>query len=574
MERKRLRTRTGLVHLLLVTALGVGSAAGCSNSLDKARTAWADGEGDFEEAEPLYKEAIAQPKTTDEAKAELAAIYCQMARPLIKGKAKQADALYAKALEIDPGNEEALEGRARALMARQMPDKALEIIEPAAAKGDCRACKRLLAVLLIDRGDRWAHAGYLEQAEADYDRSLKIIPNATVALQVAKIRISRKNTDGAAAALEPATVLIGPADTSAREHFLEMRKQVVLMALAEDKPELADKLLDLAPTGVGADEQAALALEVAGEARRLGKPDAAIERLEGMVEANNQGKLKVSAQRKADMFDKLIALYVGRSSAKLAKGDVAGSDADLARALEIRPGDPLLQLQRVLTAAGSGDLTKAQGALDTIDAKTQGYNQVFAILASMRVHELVKAGRIEAARVELAKAKSRAPDLPEVHVATAELLVHTEFEPLKKADAAALVSGGLVKYDKKVTRLTEALSEIDWSRQSIAGLGSTYPYRGPGTEPRMAELEAKIKTMVPFAVKFNASAKAVVVLENKGSDTVSARLLCKWTLAEAKVAPGQSQTLPPMPPGFCELTHGGKRDILVAEPYTEVKISI
>ncbi len=574
MERKRLRTRTGLAHLLLVAALGAGMSGGCSNALDKARSAWADGEGDLVEAEPLYKEAIGQSKTKDEAKAELVAIYCKLARPLIKGKAKEADALYAKALEIEPEHEEALEGRARALMARQMPDKALEVVEPVALKGKCRACKRLLAVLLIDRGDRWAHAGYLEQAEADYDRSLQIIPNATVALQVARIRISRKNTQGAADALEPAAVLIGPADTSAREQFLEMRKQVVLMALAEDKPELADKLLDLAPTGVGADEQAALALDVAGEARKLGKPDMAINRLEGMVEADKQGKLKVSAQRKADMFDKLISLYVGRSSAKLAKGDVTGSDADLARALEVRPGDPLLQLQRVLTSAGSGDLTKAQAALESIDPKTQGYPQVFAILTSMHVHDLIKAGRFEAARSELAKAKSRAPDLPEVHIATAALLVHTEFLPLKKADARELVTSGIVKYDKKVTRLAEALSEIDWSRQSIAALGGSYPYRGPGTDVRMSELEAKIKAMVPFAVKFNAAAKTVVVLENKGSDTVSARLLCKWTLAEAKVAPGQSQALPPMPPGFCELTHGGKRDIFVAEPYTEVKIPI
>ncbi|MBX7079722.1 MAG: hypothetical protein K1X88_11080 [Nannocystaceae bacterium] len=571
MERNRIRSRA--LTLLLGPALGLGLlSGGCSNTLDKARIAWSDGEGDFDEAEELYRDAMEEPKYEDEARKELVEIYLQLAREQ-RDRPKVAEGLYRKALKLDPKNEEALEGRARALLGRGMPDEAFALVEEG-IKHKCRGCSRLLTVLLIDRADRYYHAQMWAEAEADYARALSFIPNAAVALGVVRCRIARKATEEAAAALGPAADLIGVHDVDQRAQFLELRRLTVLALLGEDKAEASDRLLDLAPAGVGAEEQVDLALEVAYELQKRGKPDIALDRLETLVKHADEGKLKVSAERVADLRDRVISLYIARSAVRLSKSDIAGADEDLARALQLRPKDPSLQLQRVLTIAGKGKLADAEQALGKIDPSTGGYAQVWSILLTIRVHEMIAGGKIEDARAQLERAKSKTPDLPEVHVAMAELLSHTEVT-MRKKDAAEVRARGLVKYPGgKVTRLAEALSELDWSKQSIYGLGTAYPYRAPGTEQRIETLLTNLGKAYPFKVKFNSTPQTVFVLKNDRAEPIDATLKCGTISAEAKLTPQSSSKLTIAKPGFCEINFGGKSATIVAEPYTEVEIPL
>ena len=116
MERNLIRSRARLILSSLSVALVLATAGGCSNPLDKARTAWSDGEGDFEEAEPLYEEAIENAKTKKEATAELVDIYVQLGKQNNK-RFKVADGYFKKALALDPENEGALEGMARVMIA-------------------------------------------------------------------------------------------------------------------------------------------------------------------------------------------------------------------------------------------------------------------------------------------------------------------------------------------------------------------------------------------------------------------------------------------------------------------------
>jgi len=549
-------------------------ATGCANKLDQARIAWSEGEGDFAEAEPLYREAMENDRFQKDAKQELAAVYVQQARAVTKSKPRQADEYYRKALELEPTNVEALEGLGRLLMARGMPDQALQVVEQGASSGKCRPCKRLLTVLLLQRGDAYMAQQQYPAAEADYARSMAIIPNAAVALAIVRARLGRKDNPAAAEALKPAAAHITAADVDLRRQFLDLRRQIVLGLLAEDKAELADQLLDLAPNGVRPEEQLGFAIEVAFEFRKRGKPDLAIERMESLVEAADANRLKVAPERIAELRERVAGLYIARSAVRLGKNDISGADADLSRALQLRPGDPSLQLQRVLTTfAGKQDIVAAEAALAKIDAKTGGHAQVSAILMSARVHQLVDQGKLDAAKAELAKAKARAADLPEVHIAMADLLAASEFTPLKKKDAKELKARGLVKYPGKITRLGEALSELDWARQSIAGLGSTYPYRGPGTEARLAALQTELSASYPFAVKFQAEPAAVLVLANKGAAPVEVRVQ-RCTDAEAKVAPGTTTNVKVSEPGFCDLLLGGRSAAFVAEPYTQVELPL
>ncbi len=572
MERNVIRRRTRLILSALSLSLLAG-VAGCSSALDKARVAWSDGEGDFEEAEPLYEEAIAEDKTKAEATEELVAIYTQLGREN-KDRFKVADDYYAKALELDPNNEDALVGRARIMMARGMPNDAFALVERG-AKAKCRGCSRLLVVLLIERADAYYQAQQWAEAENDYARAMAIIPNAAIALNIVRCKLARKATDEAADALAPAADLIGVADVDQRKQFLELRRVTVLAVLAEDKPERADKLLDLAPSGVGAEEQLDLAVEVAYELKKRGKADIAIDRLETLVAHAEQGKLKVSPDRLKDLRERVAMLYIASSATHLSKGDLDAADQSLTRALELRPGDPSLQLQRVLTIAAKGKLAEADAALDKIDSKTGGHAQVAAILRTIRVHEHVAAGKLDLAKAELDRAKAKASELPEVHVAMAELLSVTEVTSLKKKDLATVRTSGLVKYpDGKITRLAEALSELDWSRQSITGLGTAYPYRGPGTEQRIEALTKKISAVYPYKVKFNAAPQTVLVVRNDATAALNATLQCGAFDAEAKLGPATSSRLTIPKPGLCTIAYGGKTATFVAEPYTEVELPL
>jgi tetratricopeptide (TPR) repeat protein len=576
MERKQVRSHLKPLALALGLAFGSVVVPGCANKLDQARIAWAEGEGDFEEAEPLYREAIAHPKFKRDAKQELAEIYVLLAKAN-KEKPKVAYDYYGEALELAPDMEEAIVGMGRTMMQRGMPEQALALIEKGVKNNKkCKGCNRLLAVLLINRGDQWMAANYYPQAETDYAKAMAILPNAAVALAIVRARLARGDNDAAAQGLEPAAAMILAVDVDQRKQFLDLRRQIVLTALKQGKPELAEKLLDLAPLGVGPEEQLQSSIEVALELKKIGKPDTAIDRMESIVEAASKGKMKMDAGR-LDMLKELVAdLYVGRSAIRLSKNDITGAEEDLARALQLQPGNGAIELQRVLAGyAGKKDIGAAEAALAKIPSKTSGHGKVSAILAAAKVHQLLAAGKVDAAKAELDRAKAKGGDLPEVHIALADWLAVTELSlpGVWKRDLKEVRARGLVKYpNNKITRIGEALSELDWARQSLA-TKTEQPFRGPGTEARLAELQAKFAKIYPFPVKFQTKPGATIVLSNKGAAPATGKVE-RCVKAEAKVAPGTSNRVEIPKAGFCELTLGGRSAAFIAEPNTEVELPL
>jgi tetratricopeptide (TPR) repeat protein len=573
MERKHVRS-----HLKLsVLALGLALALpGCSGKLNKARDAWADGEGDFEEAEPLYREAMQNERTKEDAKHELAQAYVFLGQRY-KNKLKIAYDYFEKALELEPDNFAAIEGMARVMMQRGMPEDALALVERGAKLKGCKGCKRLLTVLLIQRGDAWMAAGYFPQAETDYGRALAIIPNAGVALNIVRAQVARGDYEAAGGGLKPAADMILAVDVDQRKQFLDLRRQIVVKLLEQGKAEVAEKLLDLAPVGVGPEEQLQSAIEVALELKKANKPDAGIDRLEAMVAAAKGGKLRIDEGRLV-MLEELVAdLYVSRSALRLSQDDIQGAEEDLARALQLQPGSGQIELQRVLAAyAGKKDLAAAEAALAKISPKTKGFAKVTAILASAKVHQLVAAGKVDAARASLEVAKAKGADLPEVHIANADVLAVTELNlpGVWKRDLKEVRARGLVKYpNNRITRLGEALSELDWARQAITTKGAEQQFRGPGTQKRLEELQAKLAKLYPFTVKHKEKAGAALVFTNKGSAPAAAKVQ-RCASADAKVAPGQSSRVDIPKAGFCEITLGGRSAAFIAEPNTEVEVPL
>jgi tetratricopeptide (TPR) repeat protein len=296
--------------------------------------------------------------------------------------------------------------------------------------------------------------------------------------------------------------------------------------------------------------------------------------MEALVQAAEEGKLQLGDAQKTELRDRTAGLYVARSAVRLGRGELDGADADLGRALQLRPGDPVLQLQRVLTVAGRGDVAAARAALAKIDASTGGHAQVSAILGAMEVDRLLGEGKLDEARAELERAKEKAPEVPDVHVAMAQMLAVSEVEGLGKKDIKALRKRGIVRYPgKRPTRVGEALSELDWSRQQLAGLGSAYPFRGPHTERKIAALERAIAAYYPFAVKFHGEPQTILVLENPGSDALEIGIESGDLETTVTIAPGGSERLTIAEPGLVRLVQDGSAATLLAEPYTEVHVA-
>jgi tetratricopeptide (TPR) repeat protein len=560
-----------------VLAVALTAGSGCGGALVDARAAWADGQGDFDEAERLYKEALRNPKTDELAKEELAEIYLARGEQMIKrSKYKEGERMFRGALELQPNNEDAMAGLARCLREMYRFDEALAIARKGMESGECRPCRRLVAVLLIRRGDTLMEEGKWADAEADFVEAQKILPDAAVALAIVRARYSRRDLDGAAKGLREAVSLVGPTDVNNRQHYLDLQRVVVLLALEEGKADLADELLDLSPTGISGQEQLSVAMEVAVELGKLGKPDVALARLMALVQLAGEGKIQITPEQLEELRDKVATLHAARAALRLGEGDIDGAAKDLDEAVSLRPDDASFKLQRVLVTAGRGNVDKARAELSKMGGNVEGVKEVDAILHALEVDRLLEAGNVAGAKAALDKARAASRDLPEVHIAAAQVLAASEPAGLSKAQVAELKSKkGLVTYPGgKVTRVGEALSELDWSKQQLQGLGSTYPYRAPGTDQRLAALEDKLKAFFPFEVKFHRDPTTILVLQNKGDAALPVEVQGGDVASKKDVPAGGSAKITVKKPGFVTLKYRGSTAALLTEPHTQLEVSL
>ena len=557
--------------LSLVLAAGL-LAAGCSNTLSQAQLAYDN--GDYATAEDLYKQTIQEGDEVDAeiAKEELFEMHMQQAKEL-KGKGKQQEEHYRKALTLDPSSGEAREGLAQALVALYRHDEALQIVQDGLGSGTCKGCERMYAVMLIQRADNQAASENWAGAEADYRAACEYLPDPAVELSLARAQLAQAKVDEASETLRKTAPMISVDSAGLRQLFLELRRAVVLALLAEDKAAAADELLDVAPQGVSGEEQLGLSIEVAMEFSRLGQPAEALSRMQALVGAADAGRLRISDARKAELRDRVADLLAARAALSLANGDLSGARVDIDDALKLRPTNSRAQLQNVLLLAAEGKVSAAKVKLGKVDKKVVGRSQVDAILRAAEVKNLVAAGRVADARRELDAAKAIDADVPEIHVAEAEILAQTPVEGLSKAQSKSLQSG-LIKYPAEPTRVGEALSEIAWARKAISGQGDKYPYRGANTIKRMQELEDALRKYYPFVVEFQSKPVAVLVISDKGGAAASVKVEGSGVSSTVEAPANGSGEIEVGSPGPVTLTAGGAAKLFLAEPYTKVHLTL
>ncbi|MEX1363542.1 MAG: hypothetical protein AB1Z98_10470 [Nannocystaceae bacterium] len=575
--RRRLTMATAGLGGLVALLMGLG----CASPLDKARDAWAEGQGELDVAVPYYEEAI--DKSDDEsevAREELFAIHMEQAIANKKEHPKDSEIHYRAAMKLDPNNAEARTGLIRLLMNLYRYEEAFALANEGTASGDCPGCKRLLAVMLIESGDQRSETEDWPSAEAAYAAAMDLLPDASVALGLTRARVAQNKVEPAAESLKVAADMIDQGDVEGRRRFLEIRRALVMAALEANLPALADRVLDVAPQGVSANEQLGLAVEVSMELAKAGKADEALSRMQALAEAAEQGRLRITEEQTAELLTRVALLFGARANQYLGQGDVVSASADLEKALELVPGEPTIVMQKAIVFGSQGDIPAARKELGTLSPRTPGFRTVDAVLYAMEVDKLVAQGKVGTASSLVDYGKRADPEAPEIRIAAAQVLAATPFDDMLKAEQKDLRRQGLVDYPKgkhKPLKAGEALSELAWAAKTMEAQGELFPFRDPNAKGRLAAAKAQLTAYYPYPVEFESEPHAVLVIKNTGTTEMSVTTEKGRFFRKKKKIEGLGTVEVELSkPGVVTFTYGEDEAtaMFVAEPHTRVEISL
>ena len=547
----------------LVLVLG-----GCASALERARVA--RDARDYPKAEQYYRTSMtADPEDRAAAQTELAGLKVTLAQQKLKSDPAAAEQLFRAAGELAPADEKALDGLGRALADQGKEDEAITVL--AGGEKPCTLCRRLLTALLMERAPKREQAGDVAGARADYVQAQALVPDASLALAIARIDQGAGDPETTFTSAEAAVPLIREADTGSQEQFKALREQAVMAAAQRGDVALVDRWMNLFPPGAGGDDWYLLQLRVVQQLRLENRGEQAITRARQMLGAKYANTLPPA--RKAD-FEKLLAdFHRVQGVAFLRAGKLVEADDNFRQAMELAPEDNKIKLLRALAIAGTLNVGKAMQVVQALPKDTRGYNEVMAILESMLVHDRLAEEDLEGAKAALARAQAMSSEQPEVHVAMAELLFVTPVENLPRGAAREVKKFGSVKYpNDEINRYGEALSELAWAREQARGLGEGYMFRGPGIDGRMANLERQIRSFYPYPVEFNADSTTILKLKGAGGEV---KLRGPGGLDETVVlAPGAVQEVVVREQGVVTLRIGKRTVALVAEPYTKLLLEL
>ncbi len=547
----------------LVLVLG-----GCASALERARVA--RDARDYPKAEQYYRTSMtADPEDRAAAQTELAGLKVTLAQQKLKSDPAAAEQLFRAAGELAPADEKALDGLGRALADQGKEDEAITVL--AGGEKPCTLCRRLLTALLMERAPKREQAGDVAGARADYVQAQALVPDASLALAIARIDQGAGDPETTFTSAEAAVPLIREADTGSQEQFKALREQAVMAAAQRGDVALVDRWMNLFPPGAGGDDWYLLQLRVVQQLRLENRGELAITRARQMLGAKYANTLPPA--RKAD-FEKLLAdFHRVQGVAFLRAGKLVEADDNFRQAMELAPEDNKIKLLRALAIAGTLNVGKAMQVVQALPKDTRGYNEVMAILESMLVHDRLAEEDLEGAKAALARAQAMSSEQPEVHVAMAELLFVTPVENLPRGAAREVKKFGSVKYpNDEINRYGEALSELAWAREQARGLGEGYMFRGPGIDGRMANLERQIRSFYPYAVEFNADSTTILRLKGASGEV---KLRGPGGLDETVVlAPGAVREVVVREQGVVTLRIGKRTVALVAEPYTKLLLEL
>ncbi|MGB1012813.1 MAG: tetratricopeptide repeat protein, partial [Nannocystaceae bacterium] len=417
-------------------------------------------------------------------------------------------------------------------------------------------------------------AGDNEGAVADYSAATKLVPQAATGFDLVALLMSAGKHKQAADVLEQTIPLIRENDTHSQQQFVALREQVVSEASRSGKLELADRYMKMFPPGSGGDAWYTLHLRLAREQRRLGDFDGALARVDPLLGPNHADSL--SATRRVQFTKFVAGIHKTRGSGYLTAGKVAEAESELREGLRLTPEDNGFKLMLALVLGGKGQVDNALKIAESVPEAARGHNEVVAVLESMKVHTLIKAGNLQAAELALARAQTASNEAPETHLAAAEILAATPVAGLSRKVQKLLKKKGTLRFpDNEVNRYGEALSEVSWARTQVKNQGDKYLFRGPNFNRDLAAFEQRIHQFYPFAVEFNEDATTVIELVGK-TGGYDVKLRGPNDVSE-DVFVGSGKKSNPVTlivPGLVTIKYGKRTMTFVSEPYTKLTVEL
>ena len=553
---------------VLIAAVALATLSGCGNLLERARDAEADGA--YGDAESLYERAAYDAKLAKTAKPELATFLVAQGERAEKSQPEQAEDYYSRALRVQPGHDGALTHWVRMLRRGGRTQEAVELIDTAEAQGTCAACKRLRLVLLLEQGDKamadknWDEAiEFYSQAQQRRRQAAPEMAIALAHLQAGRNKDALKSLMGSVSLVEQ--------DPAMHETFVGIRRQLVASGLATDDLETADNAARVSLPGESGAARFEMELEVADHVRKKGNRDNALQRYLAILGNEDLG---VTAEQRTKVEQRLLTAYRRQIATALQEGRADEADAEIQKALELRPDDMDLRLQRLLAVAPKIGAEVALAGLDKLSENPKGAKKVKAALLSLRAQERLDAGDLEGAKIFVGQAEELDPELPEVHLATAEIVEQVPPEDLSRNDLRAL-RRSIVAYDGNVRRYAESLGELDLARAQLRAVGAGYVYYTPWFKPRADALDAKIRKVYPYAVEYRTEPEPLLLFENPGQASIVLDLYGPDGFEDAyELLPDSQQEITLPAAGLLRMSVDGESLTFFAESYAKVTIRL
>lgn len=545
---------------------------GCATTIDKARDARSIGE--YDEARSLYEEAMAEPKMQQTAQEELAQMYVDRAVAAEPSNKQEAEREYRQALTVDPVFAPALTGLVRLMRDEGRIQDARLAIDGARKKGECPTCNRLELVVLLEEADAAAKAERWQEALTGYTEAQEVRPQPAVAILIVQAHLALKAHPEAIAALQRAVPLMIEADANAKQNFVGLREQLFTHALDQGDVPSADQVRALSLANEPQPPLFAMELRVADHLLEKVDGELALARYESML-ARREGEA-LSAKQVDAVNTRVARIYANRGTALLNEGKSNNADWAFKKAIEIRPDDWSLKLQRVIAISESVGSEKALQSLSTVPTGTYGLKTTQGIVAALRVRELLGIGEIEAARTALIKVQSEYGSVPEGHLVAAMVLAQSPFEGLsKKERKAALSTKALVMYPgDRVHRYAEAKAELAWVKMAMAASDKDKLFIAPWLGTELARMDRELAVAYPPVVEFRADPEPVIALHNTRAGYIDVVVQGEDLEQEFGIPTGDKTEFTAPVAGLLYLRINGEKRVFVAEPYAKVTIRL
>jgi tetratricopeptide (TPR) repeat protein len=529
------------------------------------------------EARPYFEAALNDPGDERRAAMELEELDMRRARDLMEQDPAGALEIYQSLLAQNAGNHRARMGAGRALEVQHKFDAAIEMLS---ADSSCKQCAHQLGEVYELRGrQHMADANY-EAATADYEKALAVEESAEALIDISEMYTVAHHGSAmkAAESMRRAHDLLTHQNTTLQELWAVERRDLALYAASKHEFEAVDLALSIDDPRIALDDQGRVhaLLDLKMDVARAYQEHQEYERgiALGQLTVGEAGSM-LPAEMRAPFVAGLSGLYSRFALHLMDVGEARRALVLLGEGLQADPGNTVLSYQAAL-AMSAVDQDSAEEMMQRIPESSENWHRVHALVQAGRARHHLVEGNIEEAQAALTKAGDEYPDLLEIRMVRAEILIQTRVSDLGRGDYKLLRKHGTVTYPGGVPkRYAEALAEAQWCRARYEEEWVKLdPLRMPGFGARLATLEADITAFYPYKVRKLPGANPRIRFTNTKQEPMELTVSGPGIDETVKLAPGENKSVVFEEAGIAEIEFGDTHWALIAEQRTLIEVDL